>query len=275
MIIRLFATLIVYIAGLFGQTGVEVYSFSAAPQFSVQNMHQIWAPIINEISKQTGKKIELKLFDSIPKFESAMKAGEIDFAFVNPYIVTKLKKNMGYEPIIRDSKTLSGVLLVKNDSPIKNVKELEGKTIVFPTPTALAASLLLRAQLQEKEGIKFHSKYVNSHTNVYLHILTGKSAAGGSVNKALALEREDIKSGLRVLYKTVAVAPHPIVAHKRVPKEMLDSFKSAIVSLSLNTNFGGIMTRAQMSSPVEAVYERDYLPIDKLKLEKYLSADND
>jgi phosphonate transport system substrate-binding protein len=273
MIFRLFTVLVASFGVLFGQAGDEVFSFSAAPQFSVQNMHQIWAPIVSEISKQTGKKIELKLYDSIPKFESAIKAGEIDFAFVNPYIVTKLKKNAGYEPIVRDSKMLSGLLLVKKDSPIKSVKELEGKTLVFPTPTALAASLLVRAELREKEGVRFSSKYVNSHTNVYLHILTNKSAAGGSVNKALELEREDIKSGLRVLYKTASVAPHPIVVHKRVSKEMSDSFKNAIISLALNKNFVGMMTKAQLASPVEALYERDYLPIDRLKLEKYLGND--
>jgi len=273
MLFRLFIAMVSCICLSFGQPNTEVITFSAAPQFSVQNMHQIWTPIINEISKQTGKKIELKLYDSIPKFENAMKAGEIDFAFVNPYIVTKLKKTAGYEPIVRDSKMLSGILLVKKESPIRSVKDLQGKIIAFPTQTAFGASLLIRAELHEKEKLEFVPRYVNSHTNVYLHTLTGKSAAGGSVNKALEVERDDIKSSLRILYKTQAVAPHPIVVNKRVPKEFAIAFKEAIFSLAKNKNFVGIMAKAQIASPVSASYEADYLPIDKLKLEKYINND--
>ncbi len=98
----------------------------------------------------------------------------------------------GYRPLVRDvGKTLYGVLVARKGGPIHSVKDLQGKTLAFPAPNALAASLQMRQELVDQFSIDFSAHYVKTHDSVYLNALRcsallGEVDAGGGVQKTLA-----------------------------------------------------------------------------------------
>lgn len=84
--------------------------------------------------------------------------------------------------------SLVGIIVVKKDSPVQSASELDGKTVAFPSPNALGATLLPRAEFDREFNIKVNELYVKSHSSVYLNVLLGKTAAGGGVQKTLSLQ---------------------------------------------------------------------------------------
>lgn len=245
------------------------YILAVPTQLSPVEMHSNWAPFVERLSKETGADFSLKVYDTIAQYEAEVMKGKPDFVFMNPYLVVKTRKLRGYIPLVRDKALLVGILVVRKDSAINSVKDLDTKEIAFPTPNAFAASLYMRALLEEKHKIRLVPRYVNSHSNVYRSVILGKTAAGGGVNKSLDKEPEEVKSQLRVLFRTPENAPHPLCAHTRVPQTFRRAVVDAIMRLAADKSNLDMLKKVQISNPVEANYERDYMPLEKLNLEKY------
>ncbi len=144
-----------------------IYSFSVVPRVSPTQLHKEWQPIMERISLETGISLQLKISPSIPKFESEFIKGEPDFAYMNPYHAVIAKQAQGYIPLFRDNKLLTGILLVRKDSPYKSIQDLNGKTIGFPAPNAFGASLYLRALLTETFKIQFETRYLTTHSGCF------------------------------------------------------------------------------------------------------------
>jgi phosphonate transport system substrate-binding protein len=195
----------------------RTYTVGVVPQFEPSKITKTWEPILKRISESSGIKLQLSASPSIPEFERQFEAGSFDFAYMNPYHLIVANEKQGYLPLIRDiNSSLFGIIVVRKESPLKSVEGLDGKTVAFPAPNALGAALLTRAEFSRKFQIKIKEKYVNSHSSVYLNVLLGQVDAGGGVLKTLSQQPEDVRSQLRVLYKTTEIPSHPFVAHPSI-----------------------------------------------------------
>jgi phosphonate transport system substrate-binding protein len=197
-------------------------------------------------------------------------AGAPDFAYMNPYHQVMARKAQGYIPLVRDSKPLTGILVVRKDDPIKSVRELDGKEVAFPAPNAFGASLWIRALLAEREKIRILPAYVKTHSNAFRYAATGKAAAAGGIGVTLVDEPEELRSTLRVLLETPGVAPHPLSAHPRVPEAVRRLVTETLLGMAQDAAGQAMLKDIQMPAPVRADYARDYQPLEKFGLEKYV-----
>lgn len=254
----------------FGQ-GKPAYTLAVVPQLPPLATHKIWAPFVERLERETGLPITLIVFKTVPSFEVEVLAGRPDFVFMNPYHQVLAKKAQGYVPMVRSGgESVYGMLVVARNGPIQSLKDLDGKDIAFPTPNAYGASLYLRALLTEQAGIQFKPHYLDLHSDVYRHAISGKAAAGGAVSTTLNREPEDIRAQLRVLYKTPPLAVHPLSAHPRVPMKDRQAFQAAILRLGANPVNQELLRGVQLAQPVIADYLKDYQSLEKLGLEKYV-----
>jgi phosphonate transport system substrate-binding protein len=205
-----------------------VYTFGVTPQFPQRQLYAIWNPVITELSRRTGLKFKLVTTLTIENFEKEFGMGAFDFVYVNPYHVTK---SPGYLPLVADSAPLRGILVVRRDAPIQSLKELEGKEVAFPSPNALGASLLMRADLEHLHHVKIKPLYVKTHSSVYLHVVKGLAAAGGGVDKSLSEQDPAIRNALRVIYTTREIASHPVAAHRRVRPADREKVRRALLAM--------------------------------------------
>mgnify|MGYP000317087378 CR=1 FL=1 len=247
----------------------KTYTISVVPQYNLVQLHTEWAPLIARIARESGISLQLQLAKTIPQFESTVFAGEPDFAYLNPYHAVIAKRAQAYLPILRDANTLKGILVVRRDSTLNSIKELEGKAIGFPAPNAFGASLYMRALLSA-EPISFQSQFLTTHSNVYRSVLNGSVAAGGGVNTTFDDEPQEVKSQLRILYQTPESASHPLVAHPRVPPHVVKAVSEAFFRLQKDADGRRMLIDVRIPKPVPADYQQDYLPLEKLKIEKFV-----
>lgn len=248
----------------------KVHEVHVVPQLTPSVLFSKWAPLLEQLGRQTGLCFELRIAPSIPEFENALLAGLPDFAFVNPYHEVMARKAQGYLPLVVDSKEkLSGILTVRVDSPIKSIRELDGKTIAFPAPNAFAASLLIRSRLAQ-QGIRIQPKYVKTHANVYRAVIIGDVVAGGGVNNTLERENTSVRDQLRILSETPGYAPHPFISHPRVSPGLRETVIEAFLKLGDSESGRKLLDAIQIPSPVRANYARDFAPLESLQLEKFV-----
>ena len=212
------------------EAGDRTYTFGVVPQFEQRRLYAIWNPIIAELARRTGLRFRLVTTLTIEDFEKEFVRGGFDFVYMNPYHVLKAR---GCLPLVADASPLRGILVVRRDSPVRKVAELEGQTIAFPSPNALGASLLMRADLERLHHIAFKTLYVKTHSSVYLHVIKGLAAAGGGVEKTLTEQEPAIRESLRVLYTTRAMTSHPVSAHAHVPAAVRERVRQALLAMDV------------------------------------------
>ena len=250
------------------KTAKKLYSVYVVPQTSVSQLYSYWTPLLEHLGKISNQCFELIVPATIPIFEKQLLNGKADFAFVNPYHAVMAFKANQYIPLIADGKNkLDGLIVVRADSKIKELKDLTNSKIAFPAPNAFAASLLIRSFLK-KERIAFEPVYVKSHKNVYWSVISGDIPAGGGVNNTFSRQSAEIQSQLRILYKTPLFMPHPFVANPRVPPNVQRAVQNAFISMKNDPALAEILNDAQIPDPISVDYRKDYMPLEKLGLEK-------
>ena len=260
------------IAALAASAKVEprVMTVAVVPQFRAEEIHRVWAPLLARVAQETGQPLTLVVPSSIPAFERAMLAGEPDFVYANPYHAVMGHRAQGYIPLVRDSSLLTGIVLVRADDPIRTVAELDGKTIAFPAPNAFGASLWIRALLAEREKIRIQPVYVKTHSNAYRSVLAGLSPAAGGINLTFDQEPPEVRKALRMLMETPGVPPHPLAAHPRVPEATRRLVTDTLLRLMTDRGMRELMSDIPWVNPVPADYRRDYQPLERFGLDKYV-----
>lgn len=245
-------------------------SVGIVPQFPLEQIASTWTPVLNQVAKAAGVRLELKRYASIPDFEAAFLKGEPDLVFLNPYHAVMARKAAGYLPIIRDDRQrLSGLLVVREDSKVTSLDQLDGATIAFPSPNAFGAALYMRALLTEQARIRYTAVYRTTHSNVFRHVINGQAQAGGVIRQTFDREPPEVREQLRILYETPPAFPHPVAVHPRVPAKLRDALQQAFVALGSRPETAPLLNAIQIPFPVKAGYA-DYAPLEKLGLERYV-----
>lgn len=250
----------------------DTYTIGIVPQFEAKKLAAIWAPVIQEIEQRADIELNMVGSPRIPDFEKSFMQGEFDFAYMNPYHSLIALKQQGYQPLIRDgAKELYGVLVVRKDSSFQKPTDLAGRTIAFPAPNALGASLLMRADLDTKFNVTFRSQFVNTHASAYFNAVLGETdAAGGVMGTYMALEPV-VRDHLRIIYETTRLPPHPIVAHPRVPTEVAERVQQAILDLAETEEGQSLLSAIPIHKAIIPGVS-DYLMLESLNLDRYYYA---
>jgi phosphonate transport system substrate-binding protein len=251
-----------------------VYSFGVVPQFEQRKLFRIWRPILNELEQRTGLRFKLVGSAKIPVFEQKYEQGDYDFAYMNPYHLLVAHDCQGYQPLVRDGgRQLRGILVVAKESQIQSVDELAEKRVAFPSPNALGASLLMRAELAKLHGVEIIPHYVQTHSSVYLHVALGQTIAGGGVASTLRSQKPEVREKLRILYETRPMSPHPISVHPRVPEADRLKVQQALLEMAKTEAGSALLAKIPMHQAQKASLE-DYTPMSTWGLEEfYLSKD--
>ena len=115
----------------------------------------------------------------------------------------------------------------------------------------------------------------HDRTAAAAHPLAIEIEAGGALNGNLQSESPQVREQLTILFRTPETASHALAAHPRVPEPVRRAVSRAFLSMA-NDEAGRALLRAiDTPDPVPADFARDYQPLERLGLEKYLVIDKD
>ena len=247
----------------------KTYRLAVVPQFTPLEMTRFWAPVVQALS-QAGLPCELVVYPTIASFEPEFLKGQADIAYLNPYHMVMAKRAHRYEALLRDTRPLQGLLLVKRDGPVKSIEQLKDHRIAFPAPNAFAASLYIRSILERQYRLRYEANYSGTHRNAVRQVLSGDAAAAGVVQTTFERERPEVQQAFQAIYTTPALSPHPIAVHPRVPQAVRKLLIETLQATARNLETKPLMAAIQMPNPVNANYAMDYAPLERLKIEKFV-----
>ena len=242
---------------------------SVVPQRSPAETFAVWSPLLQQLGQVSEQCFVLRVAPTIPNFEAELRSGRADCVYMNPYHAVLAQRWRGYIPLVRDgSKPLRGLLVVRKDSPIKTIRELNGQAVAFPSPNAFAATLLPRVLLA-RQGITIQPVFENTHSNVYRSVALGMLPAGGGINNTLRRERPELREELRVLWQTPPFPSHPFACLPSLAQARREALQAGFLTLATNPANHGLLDAIQIPEPVRADFRRDYQALLGLGLERF------
>lgn len=207
---------------------VRTLTVGIVPQQSASELARVWIPVLGALSERAGLSLRFATAPDIPAFEKRLAAGAYDVAYMNPYHYSVFAQKPGYVAFAKEKgRRLRGLVVVRKDSTIKDMKELAGQQIAFPAPAAFAATVLVRAEF-ERMGVPITPVFVKSHESVYLNVAQRQIEAGGGIVRTLQTMDAPVRDELRVLWQTKDYTPHAFAAHPRVPAADLQALRAAM-----------------------------------------------
>lgn len=209
---------------------VRTLTVGIVPQQSASELARVWIPVLGALSERAGLSLRFATAPDIPAFEKRLAAGAYDVAYMNPYHYSVFAQKPGYVAFAKEKgRRLRGLVVVRKDSTIKDMKELAGQQIAFPAPAAFAATVLVRAEF-ERMGVPITPVFVKSHESVYLNVAQRQIGAGGGITRTLQTMDAPVRDELRVLWQTKDYTPHAFAAHPRVPADDLQALRAAMLT---------------------------------------------
>lgn len=213
------------------ETTPERLVLGVVPQMSATRLAKAWVPFLDKVSKAAGIEIRFATTKDIPTFEKCLSQGTYGLAYMNPYHYVEFHDAPGYIAFAHQrGQKLKGIVVAAKTGGVANLADLDGKTLAFPSPAALGASVLPRAELALRQ-IQFTPQYVKSHDSVYRAVAAGLYPAGGGVMRTFDAMPGDVRSQLRIIYETKGYTPHAFAAHPRVPAELVARIADAMAAL--------------------------------------------
>jgi phosphonate transport system substrate-binding protein len=144
---RFLCSIGIALCGTYAGATENPYQFGVFPYLPVTKIYDLYNPMAVDFGAKLGRQVRLMSKAGYGAFGDELRREVYDIAFVQPFDYVDAHDNHGYLPLARQSGNLHALIVVRDDSPLKSLKDLRGKTIANP-PVDAAVSHLTSMALQ-------------------------------------------------------------------------------------------------------------------------------
>lgn len=216
----------------------QQYRFAVHPLHNPQRLFDNFQPMVDILNDANPQfYVRLLAARDYANFEKRLEEGEFDFALANPMQTLAALKH-GYEIVAKmgDDANFRGIIIARNDSGFSKPADLDGRNLIFPAPTALAATLMPR-YFMHANGVNLdsvHTSFSGSQESAIMNVYLGHADAAGTWPMPWELflkERPAIAREMKVLWRTDPLINNAIIARSSLPREDVERFVATLVAL--------------------------------------------
>lgn len=245
------------------------YTFAVHPLHNPQRLFAKYQPLLDVINEQVqGFSLKMVASRDYPTFERKLRAGHFDFALPNP-LQTMVSQNHGYRIVgkMGDDDIFRGIIVMRRDSPVMFVEDLEGSSLSFPAPTAVAATMMPKYFLATRglDLSKIDIRYVGSQESAVMNVYLGKTVAAGTWPmpwEMLLRARPELGKVLEVRWMTPPLVNNGLVARQDVPEDHVRQVMRVLLDLPNHARGREILRNIHISS-FETADAATYDPVRK------------
>jgi phosphonate transport system substrate-binding protein len=209
----------------------QVYLFNVLNHRTVTLTAQYWNPILIYVSKKSGVSLELRLNRTSKENTAIAETGAYDFLYTNHFF-TPARDRLGYRVIARPAGPgTRSQIVVRKDSPVQNLRDLEGKAVAFPTPDGFTGYWLpMDALLRNKVNVR---SVFTGNQEASFGQLSASAVDAAGVN-SVALETYARREGFeyRSLWTSELYNDLCIMANPKVPSDKIAAVRAALINMA-------------------------------------------
>lgn len=216
-------------------------------------MHRRLKPLTDYLGSEIKRPVQLRLSANLNAAADEVATGRVDIAYLTPVAYLRAHSQGGVRLVAkmktRDERSFRLMVVVRHDSPIKNPRDLVGKSFAFGDPAAILQRAVVvgaGVKLEEFGSYKFLGHYDNIARGV-----ASRDFDAGILKDTTAYEWE--RKGLRVLHASPDLPPYNIVVSRRIDDGLYTALRRAFLKLdpanpehlriikSLDPNYSGFV----------------------------------
>ncbi|WJG07800.1 phosphate/phosphite/phosphonate ABC transporter substrate-binding protein [Aliiglaciecola sp. LCG003] len=231
------------------------YVFGVHPLHNPQLLFEVFSPLMEYLSKNIdGVNFKLEASRNYESYNEKLYTHKFDFSLPNPYqTINAIDRGYNVFAKMGDDENFKGIILVRRDSDIKNITDLKGKSISYPAPSALAATMLPQYFLQ-KNGVnvltELDNRYVGSQESSIMSVFLGQTSAAATWPppwKALIKERPELADQLFIKWQTEPLLNNALVVLPSVPEELVQKVRFLLINLHKTEEGKNVLARMELS----------------------------
>ncbi len=153
----------------------DVYTFSSPPREKGADGVDFYQPIVELLSKATGRKFVYKYPDNWLAYQAQMRKGAYDVIFDGPHFVGWRIQQMGHTPLLKLPQPHVWVVITKQGSRFTSIKELAGRGVCVHAPPNFGTLTLL--SLFDNPARQPHMIEIKGWESAYKGVVDGKCEA--------------------------------------------------------------------------------------------------
>ncbi len=149
------------------------------PNTTAKQIVETYRPLANALEKTLRRRVEIYSAPNFKSFVERTRQGEYDLLLTAPHFAWLARQDAGYQPLLKYTEPVRGMLVIKSSSAYRDVAALRGRTIAIADPLALIV-LALQAELAEdglKHGFDYQTINSGTHINAALQVVNGRADA--------------------------------------------------------------------------------------------------
>ena len=246
----------------------KTYIFGIHPLHNPKRLHEVFGPMMEYLEANIpGVTFKLEASRDYAAYDKKLYAGKFDFSLPNPFqTINSLKTGYRVFGKMGDDQNFRGIILVRKDSGINNVLDLQGKAISYPAPTALAATMMPQHYLVT-HGLDVmndtEAQYVGSQESSVMNVFLGNTAAASTWPPpwhALSKERPELARELEVKWETEPLINNGLVVREDIPTELVAVVGQLLFTLHEHPEGQAMLARMELSR-FEAATNDSYRPV--------------
>jgi len=194
------------------------------PTLSTRTILTTYQPLREYVEEKLEQPVTLSTAPDYRTFLERTQRGEYRFVVTAPHYARLAQAEAGYIPMVRLTRELRAIVVVRNNSSIQTLADLRNKQVSTSDDTAMLT--ILGMQLLHNHGIE-PGKTVVIHAfpslnSAVLAVQNGDSDAAITAQTALNQMPENVRGGLRIIATSPPV-PHMIyLANRQVPTDEIE-----------------------------------------------------
>ncbi|MCL5023633.1 MAG: phosphate/phosphite/phosphonate ABC transporter substrate-binding protein [Nitrospirae bacterium] len=231
-----------------GEERKDLVRLGVLPLDSPAVMFRKFIPLAEYLTRKLGKTVELKV---AVDFESALRdigQNVTQLCAMGPATYVEGSKKYGLKVLVkalRNGKPYHhSVIIAREDSSVKSLGDLRGKTFAFADAQSSTGHIIPRAMLKEAgvsiEDLQYY-QYLGHHDEVARSVLKGDFDAGAVME---ATAQKFVKEGLKILQVSDNIPEFNVCYNVSVAGAELTVIREALISLKNTTAEGSLILKS-------------------------------
>jgi len=186
------------------------------------------------INESPQFKLSLVSAKNVPSYIKKVKAFDYDLIFCAPHLARYFEKKYAYQRVAMTSHNIIGVYIVKKNSPIQSLEDLQGKSISLAPQKSIVHQVVLK-QLKKYDivpGKNLDIILVKTHNNAIYNVLNEISSASITGVKLWKNFPTENRKKLRSIGETEATSGFIVMAKPDLDKHAVAELQQLFLSFN-------------------------------------------
>ena len=191
--------------------------------------------LTNYLTDKTGLDVAFRASPNMDAAISDLGASRIQIAYLTPVAYIEARKKYGSRPLVEamtlGESTFRLVVVVPQDSPIKTMRDLKGKTFAFGDEKAMLQRAVVISGGVNLADLGQYA-FLNHYDNIAKAVLN-KDFDAGIVKESIFVEFRN--RGLRVIHSSPQLPPYLFAVSHKMPQATAKKLRDALVALKADS----------------------------------------